>query len=658
MAFRWEEQREYFRDARRARYLARIVGKTADVIIAMSLWHIPGAAGAFAALFYLLMCDGFPGGRSAGKWLTGLKVVRIDREPMDLQSSLLRNLTVASPFLLYLVPVVGPFLAYTVGLAVLLIETYLGFYDSDGQRAGDTFAETVVVEFQQAADDVSLSDCRPPPPLPHLLRPSAALGAGRHADQRRAGDRKDPPEDPPGGEARSDRSRLRLPRAHAPARALPRVQGEPAQGSRGTPGPGPRGERYHRHPGPGGRGEGGGGRHHLLGQGPLPAGVAEGSHPGRPEGENGGGGGGPRNLRRGARPGSGTAGPGGRPLRQRPRRPGHRRKDRIRPDPGVRDGGKPSGTYRDPQGKTEGEYRKKRGDGETLPPADGDRPKRSPPVGDRRPCAPGDPPGEGRRALPAARVPQASRGSGPETGGAAVCRSREGPFAGSRTCGEGRGSLRRDGGRGPSPGGRRRLGEDGGGDRRRGPRSRGLVPPGPRRSGFHPPGRRRRGDGLSVRRKDLPETVRRLRPPREGVVAVRPAGRRLSSRPGRGDADPFQAARPVPSPARGNRGGGGGACGSGGGDRRAGGDPRGETRGGIAFGDLPEGRHAAAAGPVPDGGGGDPDRSRHLRRTVGGAGRGDAGDRNEGGGDRGAGVQYQLPQAALLSPVRETRAAP
>lgn len=158
MAFRWEEQREYFRDARRARYLARIVGKAADFIIAMSLWQIPGPAGAFAALFYLLMGDGFPGGRSAGKWLTGLKVVRVDREPMDFQSSILRNLTVSSPFLLYLVPFVGPFLAYTVGMAILLIETYLGFYDTDGQRAGDTFAETLVMELQQAADDVSLSD--------------------------------------------------------------------------------------------------------------------------------------------------------------------------------------------------------------------------------------------------------------------------------------------------------------------------------------------------------------------------------------------------------------------------------------------------------------------------------------------------------------------
>src|SRR4030066_458097 len=149
MAFRWEEQRESFRAARRARSLARIVGKTADFIIAMSLWHIPGAAGAFAALFYLLMCDGFPGGRSAGKWLTGLKVVRVDREPMDLPPSLLRNLTVASPFLLYLVPVVGPFLACTVGLAVLLIETYLGFYDSDGQRAGGRVREPIGVGFQQ-----------------------------------------------------------------------------------------------------------------------------------------------------------------------------------------------------------------------------------------------------------------------------------------------------------------------------------------------------------------------------------------------------------------------------------------------------------------------------------------------------------------------------
>lgn len=149
---------EHFRDARRARYLARLVGKAADLILALSLWHIPGSAGVLAALFYLLMCDGFPGGRSLGKWLTGLKVIRLGPEPIDFQASMLRNLPVAAPFLLYLVPAVGPFLAFTIGLAILLTETYLGFYDPDGQRAGDTFAETLVVGQWQADDDHPLSD--------------------------------------------------------------------------------------------------------------------------------------------------------------------------------------------------------------------------------------------------------------------------------------------------------------------------------------------------------------------------------------------------------------------------------------------------------------------------------------------------------------------
>lgn len=156
MRLRWEERTEFFREARRARYLARLVGKAADLIIAMMLWQVPGAAGAFAAIFYVLLCDGFPGGRSAGKRLTGLKVVRADGGPMDFQASLLRNLTVSAPFLFYLVPVVGPFLTFTVGLAVLLIETYLGFYDPDGQRAGDTLAETLVVEHGSAADETPL----------------------------------------------------------------------------------------------------------------------------------------------------------------------------------------------------------------------------------------------------------------------------------------------------------------------------------------------------------------------------------------------------------------------------------------------------------------------------------------------------------------------
>jgi uncharacterized RDD family membrane protein YckC len=111
----FRERRELHLEARRARYLARLVGKAADLIIALSLWHVPGAAGVLACLFYILMCDAFPGGRSPGKWLTGLKVVRLDREAMDYQASMVRNLPITVPVLLYLIPAIGPLLAYTLG---------------------------------------------------------------------------------------------------------------------------------------------------------------------------------------------------------------------------------------------------------------------------------------------------------------------------------------------------------------------------------------------------------------------------------------------------------------------------------------------------------------------------------------------------------------
>ena len=59
--------RELPLDARKARYFARMVGKSADLIVGMCLWQIPGAVGVLACLFYILMCDAFPGGRSLGK---------------------------------------------------------------------------------------------------------------------------------------------------------------------------------------------------------------------------------------------------------------------------------------------------------------------------------------------------------------------------------------------------------------------------------------------------------------------------------------------------------------------------------------------------------------------------------------------------------------
>lgn len=145
MAFSWEEKRAFLRDARRSLYVSRMVGKAADLIVAMVLWHLPGFTGTLAALFYILFADAFPGGRSVGKHLASLKVVRVDREPIDFPSSMLRNLPITVPFLLASIPVVGLLLSATLGIGVLLIEVYLGFYDDDGQRAGDALAGTLVV---------------------------------------------------------------------------------------------------------------------------------------------------------------------------------------------------------------------------------------------------------------------------------------------------------------------------------------------------------------------------------------------------------------------------------------------------------------------------------------------------------------------------------
>ncbi len=132
-------------DRVRAEFIPRVVGKGIDLIIALTLWKIPGAVGAIAAMFYLFVADGFSGGQSIGKRLVGLRVVRLDGEPFDFTSSILRNITLVIPFGFYLIPAIGHFLAYTLGIALLLFELYFCLYNDEGMRVGDTISSTTVV---------------------------------------------------------------------------------------------------------------------------------------------------------------------------------------------------------------------------------------------------------------------------------------------------------------------------------------------------------------------------------------------------------------------------------------------------------------------------------------------------------------------------------
>jgi uncharacterized RDD family membrane protein YckC len=132
-------------DRFKAEFIPRVVAKGIDMVIALFLWKIPGPSGVIGAIFFILIADGFTGGRSPGKMLSGLKVVRLDGEPFDYLSSILRNIPVALPFFLFLFPSIGHFLAYTVGMGVLIVEASFCLYNDDGMRIGDTVASTAVV---------------------------------------------------------------------------------------------------------------------------------------------------------------------------------------------------------------------------------------------------------------------------------------------------------------------------------------------------------------------------------------------------------------------------------------------------------------------------------------------------------------------------------
>ncbi|RMG60656.1 MAG: hypothetical protein D6713_02230 [Deltaproteobacteria bacterium] len=125
--------------------LQRFLAKVIDVVIALCLWQIPGAAGYLASVVFLLVSDTVFGDRSPGKKVAGLKVIRLDGERVDLLTSVMRNIPFAIPFAVYPVPVVGKILAVLGFLILYLGEAYFCLYGDEGLRVGDTMASTSVI---------------------------------------------------------------------------------------------------------------------------------------------------------------------------------------------------------------------------------------------------------------------------------------------------------------------------------------------------------------------------------------------------------------------------------------------------------------------------------------------------------------------------------
>lgn len=133
------------------RFLAFLI----DGVVASVLSVVP-VIGGIAGAAYLVVRDGldveFMNERSLGKRVMDLHVVRLDGQPMDVETSARRNwmwgiggITGALAYIPILGWVLIPFVAL-VGLAIGVYEGYRVLTDPEGRRWGDQMAQTKVTK--------------------------------------------------------------------------------------------------------------------------------------------------------------------------------------------------------------------------------------------------------------------------------------------------------------------------------------------------------------------------------------------------------------------------------------------------------------------------------------------------------------------------------
>ncbi len=132
----------------KAYVLNRFIAKLIDVFIVVAADEVAPPVGFLSGLAYILIADGFAGGRSIGKRLVGLQTMRLDvRETAGFRESIIRNLPFGVAQLLFAVPYVG----WIGSAAVLAFESVLIVGNEQGRRLGDEVARTQVLDAGQLA---------------------------------------------------------------------------------------------------------------------------------------------------------------------------------------------------------------------------------------------------------------------------------------------------------------------------------------------------------------------------------------------------------------------------------------------------------------------------------------------------------------------------
>ena len=138
-----------------ASLLNRILARAIDTLVFGFLFSVFFPIGVFAGFLYVVTADGFMGGRSLGKRITGIRVVHESRGgAAGFRESILRNLPAALVLFFAAIPIFW-ILFFTLGLIVLALETFMMVRDRRGQRVGDILARTVVVTADQFDQPVS-----------------------------------------------------------------------------------------------------------------------------------------------------------------------------------------------------------------------------------------------------------------------------------------------------------------------------------------------------------------------------------------------------------------------------------------------------------------------------------------------------------------------
>jgi hypothetical protein len=127
----------------KAPVLSRGIAKLIDLLIVAAAGYMIVPVGFFGGLAYILIADGFAGGRSIGKRLIGLQTVVPDRHSAaGFRESIIRNLPFAVAQLIFAVPYVG----WLVSAAIVVFEAILILGNEQGKRLGDEVAGTQVLD--------------------------------------------------------------------------------------------------------------------------------------------------------------------------------------------------------------------------------------------------------------------------------------------------------------------------------------------------------------------------------------------------------------------------------------------------------------------------------------------------------------------------------